>query len=157
MTGTLLAFWAWLADERSLRPCELALADFAASRVGGWLDEMRSAGKDIRPEDTAALHRLRIEGKKVRYVLESLPFKDRRTRLLVARLRKLQDCLGQVRDAALIDAAMGRWMSEHASRIVHRDAGMLMGWMTRLNVEAGGEFAAAWKRFRRAAKRWQKE
>jgi triphosphatase len=157
VTGTLLAFWAWLADERSLRACDVTLEDFAASRLSGWLDEMRSAGKDIGLEDTAALHRLRIEGKKLRYVLESLPLDDRRTRLLVARLRKLQDCLGQVHDAVLIDAAMGRWMGEHASRIVHRDAGMLMGWMTRLSVEAGGEFAAAWKRFRRAAKRWHKE
>ncbi|MDR7866995.1 MAG: CHAD domain-containing protein [Sporomusaceae bacterium] len=157
VTGTLLAFWAWLADERSLRASDLTLEDFAVSRLGGWLEEMRMAGKDIGLADTAALHRLRIEGKKLRYVLESLPFNDRRTRLLVARLRRLQDCLGQVHDAVLVDAAMGRWMSEHASRIVHRDAGMLMGWMTRLNVEAGGEFAAAWKRFRRAAKRWQKE
>ncbi|MDT8902490.1 CHAD domain-containing protein [Anaeroselena agilis] len=156
ITGTLLAFRSWLADERSLQPRDLSLEDFAASRVGGWLDDMRTAGKDIGLEDAAALHQLRIEGKKVRYVLERLPFEDRRTSMLVARLRKLQDCLGQVHDAVRIDTVMGRWMSEHASRTVHRDAGLLMGWMTRLRVEAGGEFAAAWKRFRRAAKRWRK-
>ncbi len=157
VTGSLLAFWAWLADDRSLRPCDDNLKDYAASRLGSWLDDMRSAGKDVGLDDTAALHSLRIEGKKLRYVLESLPLDDRRTRLLVARLGRLQDCLGLVHDAALIDAAMERWMSDHASRIVHRDAGMLMGWMTRLSNEAVGDFAAAWKRFRRAAKRWQKE
>jgi hypothetical protein len=51
---------------------------------------------------------------------------------------------------------MVRWMDAHASRAVHRDAGLLTGWVARLRVETGGEFAAAWKRFRRAAKRWRK-
>jgi hypothetical protein len=156
LIGTLLAFWAWVASDGSLRSDGRTLAVFAADRLTGWLEEMRAAGKDVGLGDAAALHRLRIEGKKVRYALESLPFADRRTRLLTARLRRLQDCLGQLHDATLIDAAMVRWMDAHASRAVHRDAGLLTGWVARLRVETGGEFAAAWKRFRRAAKRWRK-
>jgi inorganic triphosphatase YgiF len=157
LTATLLDFWAWLEGGKAFRPTDRTLAAFVADRLAGWLDEMRETGKDISLADTDGLHRLRVAGKRVRYVLESLVAADRRTKVLVARLRRLQDCLGHIHDAATIGAAMDRWLSEHASRVVHRDAGLLIGWTARLGVEARGEFAPAWKKFRRAARRWRKD
>ncbi len=157
LTATLLAFWARLLDGKAYRSTDNTLAAFAADRLAGWLEELRGTGRDISAEDVDGLHRLRIGGKKVRYALESLGAADRRTKVLVARLRELQDCLGHIHDAATIAAAMDRWLSGHASRVVHRDAGLLIGWTARLGVEARGEFAPAWKRFRRAARRWRKD
>ncbi len=157
LAATLLSFWAWLEGGKALRPTGKTLLAFAADRLAGWLEEMRELGKDISLADAAGLHRLRIEGKKIRYVLEGLDASDRKTKLLIDRLRKLQDCLGNIHDAAMIGAAMDRWLGEHASRVVHRDAGLLIGWTARLGVEARGEFAPAWKKFRRAARRWRKD
>ncbi len=156
LAGSLLAFWAWLAEEGSLRPVDESLGDFAAGRLTGWLEELRAAGRDVDLRDVTGLHRLRIEGKRIRYVLESLP-QDRRAKVLLARLKRLQDCLGQLHDCLLAGAAMDGWLSRHASRVVHRDAGLLVGWMTRRGVEAAAEFGPAWKRFKRAARRWEKE
>ena len=158
LTATLLAFWAWVADGRSLRQDEALLEDFAAARLAGWLEELRANGKEIDLRDAAALHRLRIEGKRLRYALESLPLADsRRAKVMIARLKALQDCLGQLHDSLLAGAAMDGWLRQHASRVVHRDAGLLIGWMARQGVAATAEFAPAWKRFKRAARRWQKE
>lgn len=156
LTANLLALWAWVAAEDSLAVGELPLSSFAAAQIREWLGGMRNDGRDFIAADPAALHRLRIQAKKLRYVLEALPLKDRRTRLLALRLKKLQECLGTIRDSQTMRAAMGEWMSRHASRVVHRDAGMLIGWTARMQTEARDDFGRVWKRFKRGARRWEK-
>lgn len=157
LTATLLAFWAWVADEGSLAESDATLEAYTYARLTGWLVNMRETGGDIGLEDDAALHRLRIGGKKLRYALESLPGKDRKARDLLVRVKKLQDCLGTIIDARVTAEAMSGWMAQHASRVVHRDAGMLVGWTARQGLEAAGEFAEVWKKFKKAARRWEKD
>jgi len=157
LAGTLLAFWAWLTDEASLRPADGSLGDFVAARLSGWLAEIRECGRSVDLRDAAGLHRLRIEGKRIRYVLESLSPADRRAKTLIARLKRLQDCLGRLHDCLLAGATMEGWLRRHASRVVHRDAGLLLGWMARRGVEESEVFGPAWKRFKRAARRWEKD
>lgn len=156
LTAVMLALWAWVAAEDSLATGDLPLSSFAAMQIRDWLSGMRADGRDFTPDALAALHRLRIQAKKLRYVLDALPLKDRRTRQLALRLKKLQDSLGIIRDSQTMRAVMGDWMGRHASRVVHRDAGMLIGWTARMEAEAHDDFGRVWKRFKRAARRWEK-
>jgi inorganic triphosphatase YgiF len=154
----LLGLWSFIAD-RPFATTEdsLSLAEFAEIRLGGWLANMREASKDLSLDNPAQLHHLRISGKKLRYALESLPLRDRKTRLLLARLKKLQDCLGIIRDSQLIATMMGEWMNMHASRVVHRDAGLVLGWSARIAFEQRQEFDKIRRRFRRISRRWLKD
>lgn len=157
-TAVLLAFWAWTLGADSLAPTdEQPLSAFAADRLSDWLATMKEAGKDLDWNDVPRLHALRIQGKKIRYALESLPLRDRKTRLLILRLKELQDSLGQRVDTETISQAMTNWMDQHASRVVHRDAGLVIGWSLRRGIEAGQAFERAWRRWRRAARRWLKD
>lgn len=156
-TAVLLDFRAWTMSDGLPAAGEQPLASFAADRLAGWLTAMKEAGKDLDWDDVPRLHQLRIQSKKIRYVLESLPRQGRKTRLLILRLKELQDYLGQRVDTLTISQAMNSWMSQHASRVVHRDAGLVIGWSCRQGLEAGQSFAGAWQRWRRAARRWLKD
>jgi CHAD domain-containing protein len=76
------------------------------------------------PADEALVHRARIEGKRLRYLLE--PLRDGRAdaRAAVERLKRLQDVLGELHDAhvlaaelreALVEAATERALRLHAA------------------------------------------
>jgi triphosphatase len=158
LTAVLLSFWAFIATDGSLQPADdQPLAEFAADRLADWLAAMKEAGKNLDWDDVPRLHQMRIQGKKIRYVLESLPPQGRKTKLLILRLKELQDYLGQRVDTLTIAQAMESWMSQHASRVVHRDAGLVIGWSVRQGIEAGQGFERAWRRWRRAARRWLKD
>lgn len=157
-TPMLLEFWAWLAGEAfSSSEAELSWALFAPQRLSGWLDNMRKLAKDLPVGDPAKTHQLRILGKKLRYSLESLPLKDRKTRVLLARLKRLQDSLGVLRDGHTMNETLNGWLSSQASRVLYRDAGILLGWIARDRQEADRTYEKQWQKFKRASRRWQKD
>jgi len=154
-TPLLLGFWAWLAAKAFLPAVyNQTLLDFSTLRLSNWIAEMRTITKDLLPNNAAQLHQLRILGKKLRYSLEVLPFKNNKTKVLLARLKHLLDCLGQLQDGQIMTEALDEWMSLHASRVVHRDAGILLGWTAFASHNTRQGFERDWRRFRRAAKRW---
>ena len=155
LTPVLLELWVWFEKAAFTEECdELSAIDFLVQRISVWFDSMRQITQDFSPGDLAALHQLRIHGKKMRYVLEAMPLKDRKTKLVAARLKKLQDSLGDIRDTKLMADALDKLMLTHASRVIHRDAGILLGWSARSDRKAKDSFERNWRRFRRAARRW---
>jgi triphosphatase len=111
----------------------------------------------------AELHRLRIFGKKLRYVslaFSSL-FKPKPTRRFQDRLSDLQDCLGVVNDGAV-----GRqWVRQLAERAgaeralepgdLQRVQGLVIGWQARAVHSGVRRFPEAWKAFAESKKFWR--
>lgn len=105
------------------------LASLVAERVAALrerMDEIRSAA------DEEAAHRARIEGKRLRYLLEPLRgCRGADASAVIGRLKRLQDVLGELHDAhvlsaelrgALLDAAAERARRLHAA-VYGPDAG----------------------------------
>ncbi|HVE13333.1 MAG TPA: CHAD domain-containing protein [Elusimicrobiota bacterium] len=75
---------------------------------------LRSAAKRLRrrlervrgPGDEAALHRARIQAKRLRYLLEPYQDRLRKGRRAARRLRRLQDAIGELRDARRLRALL---------------------------------------------------
>lgn len=153
-TSLLLGLWSWLIGPAFTNDRKITGADFLTERLADWTEEMREIAKKLVPGDYAALHRLRVIGKKLRYTLAGVPLKDKKTRLLLARLRRLQDTLGIIRDAKTTAEYLDGWMQNHASRVLFRDAGLLLGWTAKSDLDARDNLERNWRRFRRAARRW---
>lgn len=154
-TPQLLGLWAWLAEYASWANVENpALSEFAVPRLIDWVGTMRDMAKDLSLDNSVSLHQLRILGKKLRYSLEDLQLKDRKTKYLLGRLKLLQGCVGDIRDARSITDTLTAWMNTQASRLLHRDSGILLGWTARTSRDAQQNFERTLRRFRRAAKRW---
>lgn len=68
-------------------------------------------------EAAAAIHRVRIAAKKLRYLLEVVaPYLDESASLLVKRLRSLQDRLGDFHDDTVLDGVLGEAIDEAVER-----------------------------------------
>jgi len=81
--------------------------DWARERLGDEVERFFAA-VPTDPTDAAALHRFRIRGKQLRYVIELLAaaFPDRlRTKLYLV-IEAMQDCLGEINDLATAQARL---------------------------------------------------
>lgn len=77
------------------------VGEVASERIGFLWNRFLERGRAIRPETSdAALHRVRIDGKKLRYLLEFFRglFDERRVEETLGELKRLQDCLGSFND-----------------------------------------------------------
>ncbi|MDR3561615.1 MAG: CYTH and CHAD domain-containing protein [Negativicutes bacterium] len=157
-THLLLGFWAWLAGDAFLPAAALLpWNDFSISRLSARLSDMRKLSKELAFTDLTGLHQLRILGKKLRYTLERLPLKDRKTRILLARLKGLQDFLGSYRDTQILTQSLSGWLNTQASRVLYRDAGILFGWSARTVRDVRRDYDRTLRKFRRAARRWEEQ
>jgi len=139
-----LAAWIetgpWTMNQNE--PARLArtrpIASFAADELTRRRKKVKKEGKRLAKLDPAARHRLRIRVKKLRYAAEFFsklfPGKKRRKRQLLARLKKLQDALGDVNDVA-VQAGLrgeivgGQGRNSAAGKNQHRAfaAGLIIG------------------------------
>lgn len=155
LTAAMLSLWAWLISEKSLTlPAQATLEEYAAARVGERLENLRAIGKTLSLGDQSALRSLHSQGERLRLILDSLRFEDRGTRSLLARLRRLLDCLETLLDIQTLAAALAAMANDHASRHLHRDIGLLTGWTAHIGCQNRETAPRAWRRFRRAARRW---
>lgn len=95
--------------ERRLRPLELeSFGGVLAGLVEGQLEAFLAALAAVDgPGDVARAHRARIEAKRLRYLVE--PLRDAPglgARAAVERLKAVQDVLGELHDAHVLDAAI---------------------------------------------------
>ncbi|MEW5790247.1 MAG: CHAD domain-containing protein [Pseudomonadota bacterium] len=147
-TPVLLELWAWLLT--TPLHGETPLAEFSTARLRQWLKGLRKAGSTTDWHDPTALHRLRIRGKKLRYVLQALmPVLPAGSDRLVRRLLKLQKQLGQLHDAALTPAQLDALLPPRATAQLQREAGLLAGWQYHAALEARRKLLKQWKRMRR--------
>lgn len=86
-----------------------AVEDTAAERIWRAYRRVRDHGRLIRPDTPAeAVHRLRIEGKKLRYLMEFFQslYRPAKMQRLIAAQKQLQENLGDFNDAVVQHAAL---------------------------------------------------
>ena len=111
----------------------------------------------------AELHRLRIFGKKLRYVALAFSslFKAKATKRFQDRLSNLQDCLGAVNDGA-VGRQLARQLVERAAKEgaleaseLQRIQGMIIGWQAHAVHEKVAQCAEAWAAFAETKRFWR--
>jgi triphosphatase len=169
--GARRAAWAQ-AGEAAMSARFRALMIDAAARVetGGWLDrpaarkavgpfadhalkrhlkKLARRGRAAHGGDDEARHHLRIEAKKLRYAVEGLAslYGDKRVARYLARLKALQDLLGELNDLAAAEPLMARLtLSPDAAFAAGELVGLKAAAKPRLLVRAGkalGQLEAA--------------
>lgn len=87
--------------------------DAAGSRVWGAYERLRSYEPALERPEVATLHALRIDGKRLRYAIETFApvMPRRRTAELLERLTRLQDHLGALNDADVAAERAREWLA----------------------------------------------
>jgi CHAD domain-containing protein len=132
-------------------PKQASFGQVSGRLVRGQVAELAEGLKAVStPDDVAKAHAARIRAKRLRYLLEPLASRVRGVRVLVGRLKQLQDLLGHLHDmhvmVAEINSAIEALSRNLADRPIAAEAGLLA--LRRLaNQEAGqvfDAFRAAW-------------
>lgn len=128
------------------------LGDVAGTLVEPHLRAVLRAGRDLDADaPDAALHRLRVRVKRLRYALETLSaLREDELAPVIGRLRALQDVLGEHQDAV----TQTRWLRERALAGGLPPAtvfamGAVAGALRRRAARMRRRFARAWRRFDR--------
>jgi inorganic triphosphatase YgiF len=136
---------------------------FAVSQLQSYYKRTRRLGDRWAELEVPDLHRLRILGKKLRYIALAYGslFKPKPTNRFLGRLSDLQDCLGILndgivgrqlaRDIAGMASAPGTLEANELQRIL----GMIEGWQAHAVHDRLGQLERVWTEFARAKKFWR--
>jgi len=144
--------WAATRDDDDQKRCaRQPLTEFCAGVLARRDREVRKRGNGMDRSDADALHRLRIELKKLRYGCEFFAplYPHKKSRDYLKRLTALQEILGSLNDCAVASRLLQALGPRRAAA-----AGYLRGYLaaqSELQLEA---FARAWPRFDRARPFW---
>ncbi|MDE0048468.1 MAG: CHAD domain-containing protein [Rhodospirillales bacterium] len=165
-TAFLLRFGRWIETAGWREGADHAVLDGPLVRLAGPLLDKRhrrvlKRGRNFEQLSDARLHQLRITLKKLRYAGEffAAQFPDGKPRPYIRALRRLQDDLGGLNDAAvaehrvreLLDARRGS--GELAALGV--GAGQVIGWHVRACAEARPRIVEDWHAFTAAQPYWR--
>lgn len=134
-TGLILRLNLWLINGAllSAESTDDRLLHTTAEALARRAKRLRRAMKQAHDGDLAALHRVRLEGKKMRYATEFFRslYKAKRVKPALKTLARIQDALGSLNDArtsgrlleevriqAALNAAFGKPLTERATGIV---------------------------------------
>jgi CHAD domain-containing protein/CYTH domain-containing protein len=103
-----------LDDDESFLSATGRLVSESAARLKESLDSVSSA------EDGEALHRARIEAKRLRYLLEPISTAAPEARALVKEMKSLQDALGELQDTRVLSQSIAAELERAAVEEAHR-------------------------------------
>jgi len=134
---------------------EVAIKILADALIRKRLHRLLRDGRKIDPgSPDSALHRLRIEGKKLRYALEFFAslYDRRQMKLLISQLKMLQNNLGDFNDLSVQQEMLGGYLSRlrPGSKKTRETAAAVGGLMTDLSgrhLEVRGRFERTFARF----------
>jgi len=148
--------------DRPVEPFARAILDRRAKKV-------RKLGKRHETLGEGELHRLRIQGKKLRYAAEFFAglFPKKATKAYVKRLESIQDRLGAVNDAATgqrlldeLDSRIASARSDEDGRagetVAANATGIVLGWQAAQMDRELAAFHATWDAFAEAKPFWKK-
>lgn len=134
---------------REANPLTEPLADIAADLVDHRSDVLRKRGRSIDWADAPARHRLRIEAKKLRYLVEGLHPVLRRDRAFDRRLKRFQDRLGALNDISAATGVFTGALRHHRSVDAAFEAGRLVERWDRASVRLARKARKAFDRLDR--------
>jgi CHAD domain-containing protein len=109
------------------------------------------------------MHRLRISGKKLRYIAEFFSglYPKQSTKRFIDALSDVQDCLGSLNDSLvgrnLAQVLERRLASSTEQGTARHASGLLLGWQAARGTSAVAEFPGAWRKFRSRPPPWFEE
>ena len=157
----LLALGAFFADmaETDAAPEGPAPAmPFAIELLGAREQKLRKLGKRLPTATSGERHAVRIAAKKLRYAAEffSPLFPERRARIYVRSLSRLQTSLGVLNDVATAEGLLAELAPPDATsnpRVAHA-AGLARGWIAASQASSVGAVDKAWRAFARRKPFW---
>ena len=165
-TAFLLRFGRWIETAGWREETNLAELDQPLAGLGERLLDKRhrrvlKRGRDFEQLSDADLHRLRISLKKLRYAGEffAAQFPDGNPRPYIRALRRLQDDLGQLNDAAVAENCLKELLdtqqkSKHLAAL-GVGAGQVIGWHTRTREDTRSQLTEDWHAFVAAEPYWR--
>jgi inorganic triphosphatase YgiF len=116
----------------------------------------RKRGKAVPAASPEIRHEARIAAKKLRYAAEFFGslYSARRVGRFVAALEMLQDILGALNDAAVVDRLLAEVAAAGAKPIPPNVDGLVRGWVAAVAAHELKRFADAWREFERARQFW---
>lgn len=146
--------WEWDADEDRQAMLEADAGDYATAFLTRRHDHILNPGPDISLLPAVELHELRKQGKRLRYAAEFFaPIYGRRsTRRFVRSVSRLQEALGHLNDGQAAGELMARLRGGGPER--HFAAGAVQGFAAARGLDARGEIAKTWSKFRRTEAFW---
>jgi CHAD domain-containing protein len=149
---------AWQA-ELTAEQQEMLSADmaaFAGRVLNRRLKRVLEAGDEIGMLDAPSLHRVRLDGKRLRYAAEMFaPLFDRKeTRRFLRRLTDLQETLGTLNDGAVATTLMAELAGPRPGAERAFAAGVVRGFVAAKGGAARKEIVQAWEKFRRVEPFW---
>jgi CHAD domain-containing protein len=133
----------------------------AAPIMDEQLMRARKRGRRLKSLEPREFHRARIALKRLRYAAEFYGplFKKKAVKRYLGRLKKLQDLLGRINDAAQVRAVLGRLVAdEPVSAHIQADlcytAGLINGWHRARAEKLSKKALSRWDKFKRAEPFW---
>ncbi len=146
--------WTAAADPEQAGTLDQPLPDFAAAALGKRLKRLLRAGEAIDHLDPAALHEIRLLGKRMRYAAElfSSLWPGKGPRRFIRRLTAVQESLGVLNDGAVAAQLMAELGGAGAERAFA--VGIVRGFVAGRGAAHRREIARAWNRFRQITPFW---
>ena len=163
--GLLLSLGAWVSaetwlealDESQQHALQQPAFDFARTVLDAALKRVRRRGRNFENLAPAALHRLRIAAKKLRYAAEFFApmFDQDAARDYRAVLTRLQDTLGSYNDAVKMAHLAERACRALAGAPANEARGIMLGWSAGMQHAGTRYLQRIWKDFRGAEPFWK--
>ena len=165
-TAFLLRFGRWIETagwraHAGRAALDRPLVSLAAPLLDKRHKRVLKRGRDFERLSDARLHRLRITLKKLRYAGEffAAQFPDGKPRAYIRALRRLQDDLGALNDAAVAEHCLRQLVHARRGRgdlaALGLGAGQVIGWHVRACAEARPRIDEDWHAFVAAAPYWR--
>ncbi|HTD91373.1 MAG TPA: CHAD domain-containing protein [Burkholderiales bacterium] len=137
---------AWTRRARAFARREL---EYRAEHVRGY-------GRSLGDLDPEALHRLRIEIKKLRYMMDALSslFKRARVKKMLDALSNLQEILGELNDVAVAVQKIGETLPKKKSADLTQLRRQIADWQVLRTKDLKRKLAAAWRAYRHVEPFW---
>lgn len=129
-TPVLLQIWAWFLESPWKQNTDTltTLSDFTGMRYKNWYNRIEKGLKKTDFHDLHTTHTLRIQCKKLRYVLNCLePILKNKQRKTLSRLKDLQEYLGEICDAQRNVAILHELTEKKDCTSLHYHSGILIG------------------------------
>lgn len=146
--------WEHEVTEKQRRLLHGPLLGHARHLLERQMSRVLTVGVEVRREDAAALHRLRIQCKKLRYATEFFAPLFPGMAEFVAQLKQLQDILGALNDVAVARHLLDDLLAAEAEPEVWLFAGAVLGWRSQHAQQLLEHFTAAWRELTLAPRPW---
>ncbi len=147
--------WRGQLSEEERKVLRRKITPFACRVLEEHHRDVLEAGKEIDKMESEALHRLRIECKKLRYATEFFaPLYDDRMKVFTRHLKALQDLLGTLHDTAVLPGLQKGLLKDSRSSKLKRFAGKLEDKREKESEVIKKNLMGRWQAFSEAEHPW---